>query len=469
MQHQFLPILKMHQTSYHYACRLLLLLQFFSTLTSEHVPGDASHPTAQPTCDQCTNTEAVTLEPATPEAVMEQLLPEVDEHAVPIPLVVHQSSSAAPFEGTLLCYTGNLLPLALDIWALVRRLAERGHQVTCLVPDALAKELPAEDNVSVIHYGSVAFQEYQLDKKGVIHELTATLDFQLASCASVLQVGASQRPSIVTGSLAPNFVPVSFFLSRPSPLSYLTLQTGQLPQRPGFSPHSPCTAPHITGHLTAPPCHTLSPYSACVHMPKAYYACISYRICYTLPATPVACSAAHTTTIANAQNSSCRTQRTMLTTKYLHALLCPPPPSSTSQTSLSSHPFPASAPPPPTAPSNTHHSKPLFPILPHFAPLPRPPEPHDHGPAKPHRLQRLPGPGRRPLPRPAGRQAGRAAAGRVRRRRGGAAAVGHPHGALVEVGPLGDGGFPQCGSGVSSLGLGNRFGWGVRVKREETV
>lgn len=282
----------MDQTSYYCACKLLLLLQLFSTLTAEHVPGSAHYPTAQPTCDQCNVAEVVTLEPAAPEAVVEQLLPEVDEHAAVPPVVAQQSSSAAPFQGTLLCYTGNLLPLALDIWALVRRLAARGHQVTCLVPDALAKELQAEDHVSVIHYGSVAFQEYQLDKKGAIHELTATLDFQLASCASVLQVGASQCHIIVTGNLAPGPPSYPFPYSRPSR-----------------------TAPHATGHTAA--------------------------------------HATNTNTSANPYNSFSQPNCTTPTTMSLHALLCCFPPSGTSRTSLSPHPFLL---PPPPHPTPTPHN-----------------------------------------------------------------------------------------------------------------
>ncbi|GLC48542.1 hypothetical protein PLESTB_000109300 [Pleodorina starrii] len=90
------------------------------------------------------------------------------------------------------------------MWVLVEYLvSSRGYEAVVLAPEPLAvdfrhaagsgtdeelggEECRASGSLTTVTYPSVSFEEYHVDTRGAIHELTTMLDFHLANCASLL-------------------------------------------------------------------------------------------------------------------------------------------------------------------------------------------------------------------------------------------------------------------------------------------
>ncbi|GIM06931.1 hypothetical protein Vretimale_11162 [Volvox reticuliferus] len=117
-------------------------------------------------------------------------------------LIIVHVVNAGDRRPSLLVFTSVHREQALDIWALTEHLVSvRRYKAVVLVPEPFAKdfrqaaisgpdELGREEcrvgSMTLVTYPSIAFEEYQVDSRGAIHELTGVLDFHLANCASLL-------------------------------------------------------------------------------------------------------------------------------------------------------------------------------------------------------------------------------------------------------------------------------------------
>ncbi|EFJ45314.1 hypothetical protein VOLCADRAFT_94406 [Volvox carteri f. nagariensis] len=115
--------------------------------------------------------------------------------------LLHVVKADAP-RPSLLVFTGVHREQAIDVWALTNHLvSSRGYVAQVLAPEPLAEDFrqtagieagkPGHEDcrstsLTLVAYPSISFEEYHVDSRGAIHELTGMLDFHLANCAGLI-------------------------------------------------------------------------------------------------------------------------------------------------------------------------------------------------------------------------------------------------------------------------------------------